>query len=93
MTCTSHIMPENGRFSTACVFRLVEKGRVEIIAFVHVNEIFAIGLKSRCDVFRDELNRMFTVKNLGKLRWYGSCHFTREREMGILTITQKNVCR
>ena len=35
----------------ACVFRLVEEGRVAIIAVVHVDDIFAVGLKSRCDVF------------------------------------------
>ena len=73
----------------ACVFRLVEEGRVAIIAVVHVDGIFAVGLKSRCDVFRDELNRMVPVKNLGELRWYGGCHYTREREMGTLTISQK----
>ena len=73
----------------ACVFRLVEKGRVAIIAVVHVDGIFAVGLKSRCDVFRDELNRMVPAKNLGELRWYGGCHYTREREMGTLTISQK----
>ena len=71
----------------ACVFRLVEEGRVAIIAVVHVNDIFAVGLKSRCDVFRDELNRMVPVKNLGELRWYEGCHYIREREMG--KISQK----
>ena len=60
-----------------------------IIAVVHVDDIFAVGLKSRCNVFRDELNRMVPVKNLGKLRWYGGCHYTHEREMGTLTISQK----
>ena len=73
----------------ACVFRLVEEGRVAIIAVVHVDDIFAVGLKSRCDAFRDELNQMVPVKNLGELRWYGGCHYTREREMGTLTISQK----
>ena len=34
----------------ACVFRLVEKGLVAIIAVVHVDDIFAVGMKSRCDV-------------------------------------------
>ena len=68
----------------ACVFRLVDEGRVAIIAVVHVDDIFAVGLKSRCDVFR-----MVPVKNLGELRWYGGCHYTREREMGTLTISQK----
>ena len=46
----------------ACVFRLVEEGRVAIIAVVHVDDIFAVGLKSRCDVFRDELNRMVSSR-------------------------------
>ena len=72
-----------------CVFRLVEEGRVAIIAVVHVDDIFAVRLKSRCDVFRDELNRMVPVKDLGELRWYGGCHYTRERQMGTLTISQK----
>ena len=40
----------------ACVFRLVEEGRVAIIALVHVDDIFAVGWKSSCDVFRDESN-------------------------------------
>ena len=59
----------------ACVFRLVEEGRVAIIAVVHV--------------FRDEMNRIVPVKNLGELRWYGGCHYTWERKMGTLTISQK----
>ena len=65
----------------ACVFHLVEEGRVAVIAVVHVDDIFAVGLKSRCNEFRDELNRMVPVKNLGELRWYGDCLYTREREM------------
>ena len=58
----------------ACVFRLVEEGRVAIIAVVHVDDIFAVGLKSRSDVFRDDLNRMVPVKNLSELRWYAGRH-------------------
>ena len=53
----------------ACVFRLVEEWCVATTAVVHVDYIFAVGLKSRCDVFRDELNRMVPVKNLDELRW------------------------
>ena len=56
---------------------------------MHADGIFAVGLKSRCDIFRDELNRMVPVKNLGELRLYGGCHCTREWEMGTLTISQK----
>ena len=91
MACASHHVLEYTRFLTeadACLFRLVE-GRIAIIAVVHANDIFAVGLKSRCDVFRDELNRMAPVKNLGELRWYGGCHYTRERKMGTLTISRK----
>ena len=77
------------RLADACVFRLVEEGRVATIVAVHVDDIFAAGLKSRCDAFRDELNQMVPVKNLGELRWYGGFHYTREREMGTLTISQK----
>ena len=51
----------------ACVFRLIEEGRVAIIVVVHVNDIFAVGLKSRCNGFRDEFNRMVPFKNLGEL--------------------------
>ena len=72
-----------------CVFRLVDEGRVEITAVVYVDDIFAVGLKVCCDVFRDELNRMVPVKNLGELTWYGGCHYTREREIGTLTTSQK----
>ena len=75
----------------ACVFRLVEEGRVAIIAVVHVDDIFAVGLKSRCDAFQDELNLMVPVKHLGELKWYGGCHYNREREMGTLTISQKTL--
>ena len=56
---------------------------------MHVDDIFAVGLNSKCDVFRDELNPMVPVKNLGELRLYGSCRYTREWERGTLTISQK----
>ena len=32
-----------------CVFRLIEEGRVTITAVVHVDDIFAVGQKERCD--------------------------------------------
>ena len=87
-TCLKPLRFQQG-LADACVFRLAEEGRVAIIAVVYVDDIFAVRLKSRCDVFRDELNRMVPVKNLGELRWYGGCHYTRERKMKTLTISQK----
>ena len=32
---------------------------------------------------------MIPAKNLGELRWYRGCHYTREREMGPLAISRK----
>ena len=87
-TCLKTLGFQQG-LADACVFRLVEEGCVGIIPIVHVDDIFAVGFKSRCDVFRDELNRMVPVKNMGELGWYGGCHYTRKREMGTLTISQK----
>ena len=72
-----------------CVLHLIDEGRVATIVVVHVDDIFAVGLKSRCGVFRDELNRMVSVKNLGELRWYEGYYYTWEREMATLTTSQK----
>ena len=44
---------------------LVEDGRVAITAVVHVDDIFAIGQKQRCDRLRVDLNRTIPIKNLG----------------------------
>ncbi|CAB1106485.1 unnamed protein product [Ectocarpus sp. CCAP 1310/34] len=46
-----------------CVFRLMEKGHVIIIIVVHVDDIFAVGQKERCDKFGRDLNEMVPVKN------------------------------
>ena len=73
----------------ACVFRLEEEGRVAITAVIHADDIFAVGRKSRCDYFREDLGRMVPVKNLGELRWYGGCQFSRDRLNGLLKISQK----
>ena len=50
MARISPIILENHRLLTmfsACVSRLVEEGRVAIIAVVHVDDTFSVGLKSR----------------------------------------------
>ena len=60
-----------------------------IIAVARVDEIFAVGLKSRCNRFRDELNHLIPVKNFRELRWFGVCHYSRDRKRDTLTISQK----
>ena len=55
----------------ACVVRLIESGSVSILAVVHVDDILAVGIKSRCDQSCEDLDHF--VNNLGGLRWYAGC--------------------
>ena len=68
------------------VFRLIEDGRVAITAVVYVDDILAVGQKERCGRLCVDLNRTIPVKNLGELKWYGGCRYSRGRERGTLTI-------
>ena len=61
----------------ACVMRLVEDGGVSVVVVVHVDDIFAIGRKSRCNKFGDDLDAYVPMTNLGELRWYAGCRFKR----------------
>ena len=54
----------------SCLFRLIRGGIIVLILVVHVDDIFAVGKKERCDQFGKDLNRMVPVKNLGELKWY-----------------------
>ena len=60
-----------------------------IIAVVHVDNTFPIGLQSRCNRFRAELNHLVPIKNLEELRCFGGCHYSRDRDRGTLTISQE----
>ena len=72
-----------------CAFRSIEDGRVAIKAVVHVDDIFAVEQKERCDRLCVDLNRMIPVKNLGELE-YGGCRYPRNRERDTLTISQQS---
>ena len=37
-----------------------------------------------------DLNRTIPVKNLGELKWYGGCRYSRDRKRGTLTISQQS---
>ena len=56
-----------------------------IISVVHVDDIFPVGLKSRCDRFRGELKQLAPVKTLEELRWLGGVT-TRRIGSGVLRI-------
>ena len=73
----------------ACVMRLVEDGGVSVVVLVHVDGMFAIGRKSRCDKFGDGLDAYVPITNLGELRWYTGCRFERDRVAGTVEISQQ----
>ena len=64
----------------SCVFRLILGGIVVLIPVVHVDDIFAVEKKERCDQFGEDLKRTVPVKNLGELKWFRL--FLRERQRG-----------
>ena len=73
----------------SCVFRLIEEGKIALLLVVHVDDIFAVGSKERCDRFGEDLGRYVPVKSLGELKWYSGCYYERDREAGRLTISQQ----
>ena len=75
----------------ACVFRLIENGKVTLIVIVHVDDIFCAGVKSRCARFGADLNQYVPISNLGELRWYAGCRFSRDPVLGAITILQQAV--
>ena len=51
----------------AYVFRLVKAGSVAVIAGLHIDDIFAVGQKKRCDRFCEDMNHLVPTNNLGEL--------------------------
>ena len=75
----------------ACVIRLVEDDMVSMLVVVHVDDIFSIGRKSRCDQFGRDFNQYVPITNLGELRLYAGCRFSRDFNSGTITISQQTV--
>ena len=71
--------------------RLIEHDVVVMVVVVHVDDIFSIGLKSRCDKFGADLNRYEPITNLRELRWYAGCRFSRDAFLGTVTMSQQAV--
>ena len=54
--------------------RLIEDGRVEMTAVVHVDDILMVGPKEMCCKSCVDLNSTVPEKNLvGELKWYEGC--------------------
>lgn len=49
-----------------CVMRLMENGNISFVDVVQVDEIFAIGRKSRCDRVGEDLSKHAPIANLGE---------------------------
>ena len=75
----------------AYVMRLIEHSVVVTVVVVHVDDIFSIGPKSRCDKLGIDLNRYVPITNLGKLRWYACCRFSCDAVSGTVTMSQHAV--
>ena len=69
--------------------RLTESGTVSILKVMHVDDIFAVRSKNRCDQFCEDLNRLVPINNLGALRWYAGCCLVRDLDAGTLTLSQR----
>ena len=61
-----------------------------VTAVVRVDDVFAVGQKERCDRLCVDLKRTIPFKNLGELKWYGGCRYSRDRKRGTLTISQQS---
>ena len=59
------------------------------VTVVHVDDIFAVGWKARCDQLCEDLNRLVSINNFGELRWYAGCRYSRDWDAGTLTISQQ----
>ena len=73
----------------ACVMRLMEKGAIAMVVVVHVDDIFSIGLKSRCEKFGRDLDECVPISNLGELRLYAGIRFSRDLALGTVTLSQQ----
>lgn len=64
----------------AFVVRLVREGSISITALVHVDNIVAVGRRSRRDRLCENLNHLLDVDNLGELSWYTICRFPSDND-------------
>ena len=56
---------------------------------MHVDDIFAVGDKSSCHQFCEDLKCLVPNNDLGELRWYGGCPFLTDWDGGTFMISQQ----
>ncbi|CAN0492535.1 unnamed protein product [Discosporangium mesarthrocarpum] len=74
--------------SDPCVFRYFSGQEILLMLAHHIDDMFVVGDASDCNVLCAELNKAFPAKNLGELKWYTGCAFTRDRKAGKFKVTQ-----
>ena len=62
-----------------------------MVVVVHVDAIFFIGLKSRCDKFGTDLNECVPISILGELRLYAGIRFSRDLALGRLRFLSRHL--
>ena len=68
--------------------RLVESESVSGTV-VHVDHIFSVWSKARCDHFCEDLKRLVQIDNLRDLKRCAGCRYCRDWDAGTLTISQQ----
>ena len=69
--------------------RLMEKGAIATVVVVHVDDIFSVGLKNRCEKFGRDSNKTFLISNFGELSVYSGIRFSHDLALGTVTLSQK----
>lgn len=72
------------------MFRLIEDGKVELFV---VDDMCTAGKKERCEQFGRDMNKKVPAKNLGELRLYSGLVYERDRDAGLLGISQETYAR
>ena len=73
----------------ACGLRLVDSGAVSMVAGLHFYNTPAAGRKARCNQFCEDLYRQVPINNLGELRWYAGCRYSKDWDFATSTILQQ----
>ncbi|CAB1116069.1 unnamed protein product [Ectocarpus sp. CCAP 1310/34] len=89
--------------SDPCVLRFMMGDEVMGIIAIHVDDILYAGTKRLAEVIAEALGDSLPTKNLGEVRFFLGCAFSRDREAGTIEISQEsyiwsvlerfNICR
>ncbi|CAB1104504.1 unnamed protein product [Ectocarpus sp. CCAP 1310/34] len=79
--------------SDPCVLRFMMGDEVMGIIAIHVDDILYAGTKRLAEVIVEALGDSLPTKNLGEVRFFLGCAFSRDREAGTIEISQESYIR